>query len=422
MKTIIIIGTLDTKEAEVFYLKKEIEQKGYNVLIVDISTMPYNPILGKVNITQQDVAKASGTSIKNVYRMSRYTASEVMKKGLTNILKRLCEEGNVHGAIGLGGSFGATVIVSALKELPISFPKCIVTTGGRGAIMFSEGKDIVVVPSVVDLSGGKTINYFEAKILAKAAGVITGMVEARIPEKTEKALILATQMGVTTPCMLRCKSFFIKRGFDMVIFHAIGTGGKNFEAFIEAGFAKGVLDVTLAEISNELLGGVCVAGSKRLTTAGIKGVPQIVCPGALDMVNFLGPGTVNVPHRFKNRQFYFHNPMVTLMRVEKEESVRLGKIIAKRLNKATGPTVMVIPLKGWSAYDVPDGVRTVDYYGKPSSKTWHNPESNAAFIKTVESYLNLNKPNIDLIKVDKHINDPDFAELIAGMLLDMISS
>jgi uncharacterized protein (UPF0261 family) len=418
-KVIAILGTLDTKEAEAFFLRDRIRQEGCEVLIIDVSSGPSCPTLGEIDVTQEKVALAAGTSIQEVYKMERGEASETMGRGAANIIKELYSSGKIHGAIGYGGSFGVTVVSQALKALPIGFPKFIVTTSVEGAARSIGIKDVGIISSITDLTGGKTINKLEAKILTQAAAAITGMVKAKPPKIVDKPTVVATQMGVTTPCILQCKSI-LEEEYEVVTFHAIGSGGRTVEALIDEGLAVGVLDITLAEISNELVGGICTAGPERLTAACKKGVPQIICPGALDMVNFWGPKTINVPEKFKDRLFYYHNPMVTLMRVNKEESIELGKIIAEKLNLSKGPTAIFIPLKGWSSYDIKGGVKTVNYQGQPTGKEWYDPEADAAFVESLEKHLDLSKPNIDLLKVDKHINDPEFAKLLATTLDEMI--
>ncbi len=420
-KTVAILGTLDTKEAEAFYLKEQILAEGCDAMIIDISTAPSSPTLGEADIKQDEVARAAGKTFEEIAKMERGAAAEAMSKGLAKIVKELCNSGKIHGVIGYGGSFGVSVIAPAMEALPIGFPKLIVTTIAKDAGKFLGVKDVIVMPSVTDLAGGKAVNRIEAKILANAASAIAGMVKAKPPKIVEKPTILATQMGVTTPCILKAKALLEEKGYEVITFHAIGTGGRTVEGLVESGLASGVLDITLAEISNELVGGVCIAGPDRLTAAGRMGVPQVIVPGALEMVNFWGPKTEKVPEKFRGRLFYYHNPMVTLMRVTKEESEELGRIIASKLNQAKGPTAVVIPMKGWSSYDKEGGVETVDYDGNPTGKPWHDPEANEAFVKSLEENLDLSKPNIDLIKVDKHINDPEFAELLARILDDMIS-
>jgi uncharacterized protein (UPF0261 family) len=420
-KTIAILGTLDTKEAEAYFLKERIESEGLGTIIVDISSNPSAPTLLKPDIKQDEVAGAAGKTIQEVAKMERGAAAETMTKGLAKIIKDLFTKGKIHGVIGYGGSFGVSVIAQALEALPVGFPKLILTTIAKDAGKFLGVKDVTVMPSVTDLAGGKAVNRIEAKILANAAAAMVGMVKAKEVKVVERPTILMTQMGVTTPCVLKAKSLLEEKGYEVVAFHAIGTGGKTVESLVEAGFASGVLDITLAEISNELVGGVCIAGPDRLTAAGKMGVPQVIAPGALDMVNFWGPNTKNVPEKFKDRLFYFHNPMVTLMRVTKEECIELGKIIASKINNAKGPSAIVIPMRGWSAYDKEGGVETVDYYGKPTGKPWYDPDANNAFVETLERELDLSKPNIDLVKVDKHINDPEFAELLVNILSDMIT-
>lgn len=422
IKTIVILGTLDTKEVEAFYLKDRIQLEGCDALIVDVSAMPSHPTLGKPNIMQEEVAQAAGSTMEKVSKMERSAASETMSRGATNIVKKLYDEGKIHGAIGYGGSFGVTVVSPALRALPIGFPKYIITTGVAAAAKFTGTKDIVLSPSITDLAGGKAVNQIEAKILANVAAAVAGMSKTKPPEIIERPSVLATQMGITTPCTLKCKELLERKGYEMVAFHAIGTGGRTVEALVEAGYAAGVLDITLSEISDELLSGVTSAGSDRLTTAGRKGIPQVIVPGALEMVGFYGPETKNVPIKFKDRLFYFHNPMVTLMRINKDESKELGKIVASKANEAKGSTALIIPLKGWSAYDIEGGVKTVDFHGKPTGIPWYTPEANATFVQALEKHLDLSKPNIDLMKVDKHMNDPEFAELLVNVIDGMIKS
>lgn len=418
-KVIAILGTLDTKEAEAFYLKERIELEGCGALIIDVSTSISHPTLGKPDIKQTEVAKAAGFTIEEVFKMSRGAAAEAMSKGVTNIIKKLYKERKIDGVIGYGGSSGMSIISPALKELPIGFPKYIVTTGITGASTYIGIKDIIINPSITDLAGGKVINQVEAKILANAAGAICGMAKVQPPAVVKRPTIFVTQMGVTTPCTLKCKELLTEKGYDVIAFHAIGTGGDALEALVDAGMSAGVLDITLAELSNMVAGGSIAVGSNRLTTAGKKGIPQVIVPGAMDMANFRGPGTSNIPEKFKEREFYIHNPMVTLMRINETESRELGKIIASKLNAAKGPTALVIPMKGWSAYDA-DGFETVDYNLKPTGKTWCKPEVNQAFVDELERNLDLIKPNIDLVKVDMHINDPEFATLLVNIIDAMV--
>lgn len=415
-KTIAVVGTVDTKKGTGLFLRERVQEEGCNCLLINVSGLPCKSTLGEIDITAEEVAGAAGSSMEEVRKLEKADAAVVMAKGLTNIIRALHETGKIHGVIGYGGSWGISVVSAVLKELPIGFPKQITTTVTRYIKNLVGTRDVVITPSITDF-GGDSVNSIEAKILSNVAGSIVGMTRAKEPSIKARTTILATQMGVTTPCVNRCKSLLEKHdGCELVPFHAIGTGGDVFESLIEDDFADGVLDITLAEISNELLGGTCISGPNRLVTAGRKRVPQVVVPGALDMSNYPGPGTDNVPGNYRDREFYFHNPLVTLMRINRTESRELGRIVSERLNQAIGPTILVIPLKGWSDYDRRGGVKTVGYGGNPTGQTWYKPEVDDVFVEAVAEYLDVSRPNISLRKVDLHINDLAFAELISYLL------
>jgi uncharacterized protein (UPF0261 family) len=419
-KTVAVVGTVDTKKGTGFFLRERIQEHGLNCLLINVSGLPSKSSSEEIDITQEEIAEAVDSSMEEIQKMEKAEAARMMAKGLAMVIRVLYESGKIQGVLGFGGSWGISVIVPAIMQLPIGFPKQITTTALRNLDKLIGAKDIVVSPSITDF-GGDSVNSIEAKILSKVAGSMVGMVEAKEISLKGKTTILATQMGVTTSCVNSCKAWFEKRGeFEVVPFHAIGTGGDTFESLIAGDFADGVLDVTLAEISNELLGGSCITGPHRLSSAGKKGVPQIVVPGALDMCNYPGPGTRNVPEKYQDREFYFHNPLVSLMRVNREESMELGRIVSERLNRALGPTFLVIPLGGWSDYDRSGGVETVDYGGNPTGRTWYKPECDNAFVATIEKHLDISKRNIKIAKVDLHINDLAFAELISGLLYEIM--
>jgi len=417
-KTIVIIGTLDTKEAEAEYLKEQIRKLRCTPLLLDISLREYKPKIVKPDISNEDVAKASGLSIKDVSSKERGEAAELMSKGASRIIKDLWDSGKINGVIGYGGGTGLSMLSLIMKNLPFGAPKLIVTTMAEMAGRAIGAKDIVIFPSITDLAGGEKINRIEAITLANAAGAIVGMVKAKPQLPSEKPLIVMSQFGVTTPCVQKAKEILENHGYEVVTFHAVGTGGRAMEDLIRSGIAVAVLDVTTHELVDELVGGVCKAGQDRMEAAGEKGIPQVILPGALDMVNFYEPSSV--PEKFKDRRFYYHTPIDTLMRTSKEESAELGKIFASKLNKAKGPTVMLIPMKGWSEYDKEGGVKTVDYYGKETDQPWFDPEADAAFIEALEAHVDRSKQNLEILKVDYHINDPKLAELSALILDSMI--
>jgi uncharacterized protein (UPF0261 family) len=399
-KTVAILGTLDTKAAEFAFLKRAIEGEGVATLLVDAGVLadpPYAPDIGAA-----EVAAAAGADLATLRAAKdRGPAVTAMGKGAAAIVNRIEKEGRIHGIIAMGGGGGTSIAARAMRDLPVGFPKLIVSTLAAGDISPYVGvKDITMMPSIVDISG---INRLSSKIMANAAGAVAGMVRAKRPAPTDaKPLVAATMFGVTTPCVTAARKVLESAGYEVLVFHATGTGGRTMEELVRAGFIEGVLDITTTELADELVGGVLTAGPDRLTAAGEKGIPQVVSSGALDMVNFGTPESV--PARFAQRLFYHHNPQVTLMRTTADENAELGRILARKLNAARGPTTFILPKGGVSAIDVP---------GKP----FHDPEADAAFIRELKANL---APRITLIERDTDINDEAFAAEAANLLIAML--
>lgn len=433
--SIAILVTLDTKECEGYYLKERIEAHGGKAVLIDLSMRRYKPKLGKPDISNEEVAKAAGSSVDEVGKLDRAAAQEVMVKGAVNILKELLSRNEIDGAIGLGGSTGLSMVVRIMRTLPMFMPKFVVTTVITEAGKIIAGSDIVPVWSIVDLAGGDRVNAIEAEVLNRAAAAV---VRAASPEPytfEKKPTIFATQFGNTTPHIIVAKNYLSGQGYDFIAFHALGrTGGYVMERLLEAGMAVGVLDVTTHELVDEVAGGVLVAseGDKlRLTAAGLKGVPQVVLPGAVDMINFWGPETV--PEKFRDRCAYEHSRgVVTLIRATGEELYKVGQLMAERLNLATGPTAIIFPLQGFSiidnrvdaeprpgAYCQKMVVEDSKIVFKQTNKPWFDPEADLQLLKALIEYLDLSKPNIDLIVVDHNINDESVA-LLSAMLLDLM--
>jgi uncharacterized protein (UPF0261 family) len=269
-------------------------------------------------------------------------------------------------------------------------------------------RDILMMHSVVDISG---INRISRTVLMNAALAMAGMVKglktsAAIKEESDqtanKPLITVTMFGVTTPCVEAARAAMEGNGYEVLVFHATGTGGMTMESFISDGLITGVLDITTTELADEKVGGILSAGRDRLTAAGLRGVPQVISVGALDMVNFGPPDTV--PEKFRGRRFYQHNPMVTLMRTTPEENDRLGREIAEKASAARGSTAVLLPLRGVSA---------IDKEGQPF---WW-PEADAALFQSLRNWM---APQVELIELDLHINDPGFAEAAARTLLRLL--
>jgi uncharacterized protein (UPF0261 family) len=397
-KTVAILGTLDTKGPEFAYLKSQIESAGLRSLMIDAGVLgvPECPS----DICREDVARAGGRGLPELLaEHDRGKAIAIMAAGAAAVIRRLHGEGRIDGIISLGGSAGTTIATTAMRSLPVGFPKVMVSTLASGDTRpYVGSKDITMVHSVVDIAG---LNTLSRRILANSAAAIAGMVNSEAAKDVEhKALIAATMFGVTTPCVTMARRILEQQGFEVVVFHATGPGGQAMESLIDDGTIAAVLDITTTELADELAGGVMSAGPHRLEAAGLKGIPQVVCPGAIDMVNF-GPMD-SVPQRYRNRLLYRHNANVTLMRTSPEECAELGRITAVKLNRARGIVTFFMPLKGVSAIDCPGGA-------------FYSPEADKSYLDALKENL---EPRIRLVEVDANINDESFARRIAESLLE----
>ncbi|HSL69874.1 MAG TPA: Tm-1-like ATP-binding domain-containing protein, partial [Longimicrobiales bacterium] len=339
--TVLLIGTLDTKADELYYARDLIRARGHAVLLLDAGVLrdPATP----ADIPATEVAEAGGSTLGALRAQGdRGVALEVMARGAAVVAQRLHQEDRVDGVLGLGGSCGTAIATSAMRALPVGLPKVMVSTVASGQVNSYVGeKDITMMYAVVDIAG---LNRISRRILANAAGAVCGMVEQPEPASDERPIITATMFGVTTPCVQRLRQRLEAEGYEVLIFHATGSGGRAMEGLISGGFIAGVADVTTTEWCDELVGGVLSAGPDRLDAAGRAGVPQVVSVGALDMVNF-GPRET-VPDHFRGRKLHVHNPNVTLMRTTAAECKQLGEIIAGKLSAARGPVTLVLPLRG----------------------------------------------------------------------------
>ena len=399
-KTVCIVGTMDTKGVEFSFIKSQIESTGVSTCVINTG------ILGEPQLTPDvsadEVAQAGGSSLQALRdEGDRGNSVSVMAQGAAALVAEKHAAGEIDGIISLGGSAGTTIGTTAMQAVPVGVPKLMVSTLASGDTSpYVQSKDICMMYSVVDIAG---INRLSRQILANAAGAIVGMANAEAPAATEdKPLIAATMFGVTTPCVTKAREILEEAGYEVLVFHATGTGGQAMEDLVKGGFLVGVLDVTTTELADELVGGVLSAGPDRLEAAGQSGLPQVVAPGALDMVNFGPPDTV--PDKFSDRLFYQHNPTVTLMRTTAEETAELGRIMARKLSEAQGPTTVIIPTQGVSA---------IDKTGQP----FDSPEARAAWTENLKAGIG---SNVTVIEMDVHINDDEFAAKLVETLLDSV--
>ncbi|MDH4454944.1 MAG: Tm-1-like ATP-binding domain-containing protein [Verrucomicrobiota bacterium] len=399
MSTIAVLGTLDTKGHEHGYVADIIRQRGHQPLIIDTGSSTAPQI--KPDISREEVAQARGVDLAGILaRQDRGEAVTAMAGAATVLLSKLVGEGRIDGVISLGGGGGTAISTTAMRALPVGFPKVMVSTLAAGNVAPYVGtKDIVMFPSIVDVSG---LNRLSRVLLARAAGAICGMVEAVVPAAQDKPLIAASMFGNTTTCVNAAKQSLEDAGYEVLVFAATGTGGKIMESLIESGMISAVLDITTTEWADELVGGVLNAGPTRLDAAGKAGVPAIVTPGCLDMVNFGEPATI--PAKFAGRTFYHHNPQVTLMRTTPEECAELGRILAEKVNAYTGPVSVLLPLKAISIISAP---------GQP----FHDPAADAALFASIKQHV---RSGIPVVELDCEINAPEFALACAEVLLGML--
>jgi uncharacterized protein (UPF0261 family) len=399
MPTVVLLGTLDTKGHELAYLRDRVREQGVDVLLVDAGV--FEPQV-EADVSHDEVAGAAGEDASELAsRGDRGAAVTAMAKGAAEVARRLHAEGRLDAIAGVGGSGNSSIATAAMRALPVGVPKLMVSTLASGDTRPYVGAvDVTMTYSVVDISG---INSISARILANAAGAIAGMAKATVPAVAEKPLVAATMFGVTTPCVTRARERLEELGYEVLVFHATGTGGQSMEALVRGGYLAGVLDVTTTELADDLVGGVLSAGPDRLEAAGDAGVPQVVSLGALDMVNF-GPRET-VPHQFADRNLYVHNPTVTLMRTTPEECAELGRRIGRKLSAASGPTALFVPLRGVSAIDVE---------GQP----FHDPAADAALLSGLRETLD----GVETRELDTDVNDPAFAVAAADRLHELIEA
>jgi uncharacterized protein (UPF0261 family) len=419
MSTILLIGTLDTKGHEYAFVRDRIRTAGHDVIVMDIGiTSDPDPALSMTpEVSAADVARAGGGDLAEMRaRADRGSAVDIMQKGACALVPQLYAAGRFQAVLGLGGGGGTTMITAAMRTLPVGVPKLMVSTMASGnTAPYVDVKDITLMYSVVDIAG---LNPLSRRILANAAGAICGMAAAQSPQTSttevtsdravstsDRPLLAATMFGVTTPCVTMVRERLEQAGYDVLVFHATGTGGRAMEGLIEDGYFAGVVDITTTEWCDEVVGGVLTAGPDRLGAAARKGLPQVVSVGALDMVNFGGIETV--PEKFRDRTLYKHNATVTLMRTTPDECKTIGRRIAEQLNRATGPVVLMLPLRGVSA---------IDAEGKPFA----DPEADRVLFETLRAHATA--PHIRIVDADLHINDPAFAEAIAARMLELLTT
>ena len=395
--TVLLIGTLDTKGEEFSFLRERLRLAGVEVLVADVGTQGEPGFAA--DIPREEVGAQAGVDVAALIAAGdRGAAIAAMAGAASALARRLYDEGAIQGVLSAGGSGNTAIATAAMQTLPVGVPKLMVSTMAAGDTRdYVGGVDVTMMASVTDVAG---LNSISSRILANAAAAMAGMLLAPVPEPAgDRPLVAATMFGVTTPCVTRAREHLEGKGYEVLVFHATGTGGRAMEALVDGGFVDGVLDVTTTELCDDLVGGVLSAGPDRLRAAGRSGVPQVVSLGALDMVNFGARDTV--PPQFQQRNLYVHNPSVTLMRTTPEECAELGRRIARKLAAASGPVTLFVPL---------EGVSMIDAEGQP----FHDPQADEALFEALRD--GLDGSSVELVELPNNVNDEEFAIAMANKL------
>ena len=401
--SIYLIATLDTKGVEAGWIRESLMRQGHRVTLVDVGSSGDPQV--DPDIDRAMVFEAAGTSWSVVRSdQDRGEAVAAAARGVAQLIRQHADQGLVEGVLSIGGSAGTSIGTSAMRALPLGIPKVMVSTMASGQVRpYVADKDLCMINSVVDIAG---INRVSRIVLSQAADAMSGMVNGRKQvfaeaSPTEKPLVAASMFGVTTPCVQVARGVLEQAGYEVLIFHATGTGGQAMESLIREGLIAGVLDITTTELADELVGGVLTAGPDRLTAASELGIPQVISVGALDMVNFGAPETV--PQEFADRLFYQHNPVVTLMRTSVSECRQLGEEVGRKVAMSNGPVEVLFPGQGVSAIDA-------------EGQAFEDQEARMALLEGIKSTCGAARMEV----MDAHINDPEFAQAAAQSLLSLM--
>ena len=403
--TVVLVGSLDTKGREYAFVRERLERAGLRTLVVDFGVLgdpPFRP-----DVSAAEVARAGGAELAEL-RFSREgsdtraVALAAMERGAAKIVRELYDEGLCQAVLGLAGSGGSTVASGAMRALPIGVPKLLVSTMASGNVgLFVGTRDVCLLHPVTDVAG---LNRVSRRILANAANATAGMVLGEAPDEGDgKPLVAITMFGVTTPAVLRLQSALEADGFETIVFHAVGSGGRAMEEMIDEGLVNAVIDLTTSELTDHALGGIFDAGPDRLEAAGRAGIPQVVVPGALEVLNFGPRATIPPALDVPERRVVVHNPSVSAVRVNRDEAAELGRLLACKVNAATGPVAVLLPLGGLSKYSASGG-------------PFVDPAADEALFAAVRETL---REDVPLVEVEANVNDGPFADAVVAAFRDV---
>ncbi len=399
MSSVVLVGTLDTKGLEYAFLRDCLVESGAKVLLVDVGILGAPAI--EPDLSAAEVAQAGGASLDTLRFAregsdTRAVALAVMGRGAAAIVTRLISEHRCDAILMAAGSGGGSIAAAVFSAAPLGLPKLLVTTMGQHLGSLPKTRDVTLMQSVTDIAG---LNRVSRRILRNAAFAVAGMAAAgrSEPMRSARPLVALTMFGITTPGVLRVEHHLREAGFETITFHAVGTGGRAMEEMIDAGTIEGVVDYTVSELTDELLGGIFSAGPDRMEAAGRAGIPQVVVPGAIEVLNFGARSTVPPLFDIPERRPIVHNENVCAVCTTAEEAAKLGRIFVRKLSRTTGPTAVVLPLAGFDAYQkAPDG-------------PWVDAGSSDAFLDVVRRDLRADIPRVE---IDRNANDPDFADAV----------
>ncbi|MFB7742453.1 Tm-1-like ATP-binding domain-containing protein [Streptomyces sp. NPDC056132] len=407
MAVVVLVGTLDTKGEEYGWMRERLLRAGVGVTLVDAGVIgePRVP----ADVPRHAVAAAAGADLA-VLRAEhdRGAAVTVMAEGVASVVQRLYVRDELHAVLAIGGSGGTSIATRAMRGLPLGVPKLMVSSMAAGDVTpYVGSSDIAMMYSVVDIAG---INRVTGSVFANAVDAVAGMAKGFEADRNRaltaqqltsdaRPLVAASMAGVTTSGVDAARERLTELGYDVLVFHASGAGGRTLEKLAGEGVFAGVLDLTLSELADDLVGGILSAGPARLCGAGRHGTPQVVSPGALDMVKF-GP-LDSLPERVRGRNVRVHNPSITVIRTSPEECAELGRRVAAKLRAACGPTSVCLPLRGLSTLGEPGG-------------PYHDPDADRALFGALRA--GLRGSAVEIVEYDTHLNDPAFGRAAADRL------
>ena len=401
-KYLMVIGTLDTKGAETAFLRDCIHSFGWKTKIIDTGLLA--PPAFAPDVTREEVASRVGRTVEELLsgEKDKVAAVNAMAQGALSIVEEGIQRREVGGVIALGGGVGTWLGTAVMRSLPLGLPKVMVSTIPFQDIRPIIGtKDIILFPSVADILG---LNPLLRTILRQAAAALAAMAEIPSVEVRSKKVIGSTSLGITTPAVMASRRILEEHGYEMTCYHANGYGGRALEEGISSGMFSGVLDLTTHEITNQLFDGTCLAGEDRLEAAAKKGIPQVVAPGAIDVISKGPIETLNSEER--KRPHYRHSPFFTHVRVSREEMRQVGGVMADKLNMSRGPAAVAVPLRGFSDRNRPGDL-------------FFDPEADGEFILALRERLG---PRVRLVEIDAHINDEIFALKACDLLIEIMET